>query len=122
MQPESHHYILYGFRDNYKPPLNSFRDLRKPDGSLDFNVFLQMQNHVFNFGGMGSEEEFTFPEGTAIQVPAAASFDLNSHYFNKSTKPIIGRSEYKLIHRSKGTGEQGAKGFRPWQHLLKFTS
>lgn len=91
MRPGSHHFILYGFRDqNSLPAMNTIRDLRNRNGSLNLGVFLEMNNHVFNFGGMESLEDYTFPEGTAVELPPNTTFDLNSHYFNKGAKSSTG--------------------------------
>jgi len=96
MRPGSHHFILYGFRNGTLPPLNTIRDLRNKNGSLDFGVFAQMQNHIFNFGGMESLEDYSFPSGTAVELPANTSFDMNSHYFNKGSKSTTGEVNINL--------------------------
>jgi hypothetical protein len=96
MRPGSHHFILYGFRDDSRPPMSTTRDLRRKNGSLDFSTFASMQNHIFNFGGSESTEDYTFPDGTAVELPANASFDMNSHYFNKGEKPTTGEVNINL--------------------------
>lgn len=91
MRPGSHHFILYGFKNNSNlPAMNSVRDLRNSDGTLNLITFAQMQNHIFNFGGSEANYEYTFPEGTAVELPANYTFDMNSHYFNKGTKIVKG--------------------------------
>jgi hypothetical protein len=91
MRPGSHHFIMYGFRNlNNLPNLNQVRDLRNKDNSLNFETFSQIGNHIFYFGGSESNITFDFPEGTAVEIPANATFDLNSHYFNRSSKPYNG--------------------------------
>ena len=91
MHPGSHHFILYGFRNNFsKPPLNSLRDLRFQNGAFDLSTFSQLGNHIFYFGGSESNYTFDFPEGTGIELPANMSFDMNSHYFNKGSKSYFG--------------------------------
>ncbi len=96
MRPGSHHFILYGFRDDSRPAFNTIRDLRNKNGSLNFSVFADMQNHIFNFGGSESIEDYTFPAGTAVELPANATFDMNSHYFNKGDKSTIGEVNINL--------------------------
>jgi Copper type II ascorbate-dependent monooxygenase, C-terminal domain len=91
MHPGSHHFILYGFRNEQsKPPLNTIRDLRFQNGSYDLSTFSSMSNHIFYFGGSESNYTFDFPAGTAVELPANMTFDMNSHYFNKGSKSYNG--------------------------------
>jgi hypothetical protein len=91
MHPGSHHFILYGFRDKKTlPNLNEIRDLRNKDLSFNFTTLQQIGNHVFYFGGSESNFTFNFPEGTAVELPANMTFDMNSHYFNKGGKSYNG--------------------------------
>lgn len=102
MRPGSHHFILYGFRNNVNlAPLNQVRDLRNTDGSYNIVTFAQMGNHVFNFGGSEANSDYTFPEGTAVEVPANATFDMNSHYYNKGTKALSGEVNINLFTTKK---------------------
>jgi Copper type II ascorbate-dependent monooxygenase, C-terminal domain len=102
MRPGSHHFILYGFRNNLNlGPLNQVRDLRNPDGTYNIVTFAQMGNHIFNFGGSEASSDYTFPAGTAVEVPANATFDMNSHYYNKSTKPLPGEVNINLYTTKK---------------------
>jgi Copper type II ascorbate-dependent monooxygenase, C-terminal domain len=98
MRPGSHHFILYGFRNNLNLPLiNQVRDLRNADGTYNLITFAQMGNHIFNFGGSEANSDYTFPVGTAVEVPANATFDMNSHYYNKSTKILAGEVNINLF-------------------------
>jgi hypothetical protein len=98
MRPGSHHFILYDFRNkNILPSLNQVRDIRNPDGTNNFATILQMSNHIFGFGGAEASIDDVFPAGTAVEVPAGASFDMNSHYFNKSAKSIPGEVSINLF-------------------------
>ncbi|MGL4631787.1 MAG: hypothetical protein ACRCVT_11325 [Leadbetterella sp.] len=92
MRPGSHHFILYGFRNNTnKPPLNTTRDLRNKDNNtLNLETFGTIANHIFYFGGSESNLTFNFPEGMAVELPSNMTFDMNSHYFNKGAKPYNG--------------------------------
>jgi hypothetical protein len=102
MRQNSHHFILYGFRDpNNLAPLNQVRDLRNPDGSLNILTFQQMGNHIFNFGGSEANMDYTFPEGTAVAIAPNATFDMNSHYFNKGTSAIPGEVYINLYTTEK---------------------
>lgn len=102
MRPGSHHFILYGFRNlSNLAPLNQIRDLRYPDGSLNLVTFQQMGNHIFNFGGSEANMDYTFPEGTAVEIAPGATFDMNSHYFNKGTSAISGEVYINLFTTNK---------------------
>jgi hypothetical protein len=98
MRPGSHHFILYGFRNELNlAPTNQVRDLRNADGTYNLVTFTQMSNHIFNFGGSESNSDYTFPAGTAVEIPANATFDMNSHYYNKGTKPLSGEVAVNLF-------------------------
>lgn len=86
----SHHLVIYDFRNSLLlPQLNVVRDLRYTTGALNLNTLSEMSNHIFLGGGTESNTDYTFPEGTAIRLPAGASVDLNPHYFNKTTDKIV---------------------------------
>lgn len=104
MRPNSHHFIAYGYKSlNALPALNEIRDLRNPDGSANLLTFLSMQNHIFVAGTQSSLHDYTFPAGAALLVPANTSFDLNSHYVNKTSAPIPGEVSMNMytIDKSK---------------------
>ena len=91
MHPGSHHFILYGFRNNQNlPQMNEIRDLRNKNQTFNLTTLQQIGNHVFYFGGSESNFTFNFPEGTAVELPANMTFDVNSHYFNKGAKSYNG--------------------------------
>lgn len=91
MRPGSHHFILYDFNNkNLLPPLNVVRDIRNPDGTTNFLTLLSMSNHVFWAGTQTQVHDYSLPEGTALLLPAGASFDMNSHYVNKTAQPTTG--------------------------------
>ena len=97
MRPGSHHFILYDFNNkSAMPPLNTIRDIRNPDGSTNFLTLLSMQNHVFWAGTQTQVHDYTLPEGTALLLPAGASFDMNSHYVNKTAQPETGEVHVNL--------------------------
>lgn len=97
MRPGSHHFILYDFSDKSKVPLlNVTRDLRNPDGSANITTFLSMQNHVFWAGTQTQAHDYTLPDGAALLLPAGASYDMNSHYVNKTTQATTGEVHVNL--------------------------
>ena len=93
----SHHMVLYDYQDRTKlPVLDQIRDLRNPDNGLNYNTFIQMGNHIFLGGGTQSNQEYVFPEGTALLLPANFSMDLNPHYFNKTNTVLYGENYVNL--------------------------
>ncbi|GHB65080.1 hypothetical protein [Persicitalea jodogahamensis] len=97
MRPGSHHFILYDFNNKSAlPPLNTVRDIRNPDGTTNFATLLSMQNHVFWAGTQTQVHDYYLPEGTALLLPAGASFDMNSHYVNKTAQPETGEVHVNL--------------------------
>jgi hypothetical protein len=96
-RPNSHHLVLYDFKDkNFVPNLNEVRDLRNADGSLDFITYISLANHIFLGGGTDPNSDYTFPEGTALQLPAYSSIDVNPHYFNRTSEPLYGENYVNL--------------------------
>lgn len=95
--PNSHHLVVYDFRSKaVLPNLNDIRDLRNPDNSLNFITALQMSNHIFLGGGTDPNSDYTFPEGTALMLPANSSLDLNPHYFNRTKDVLYGENYINL--------------------------
>ena len=92
-RPNSHHFVLYGFRSNaLLPPVNTLRDLYNPDATINITTFAQMQNHIFLGGGTDVNITYTFPEGVALKVPPATALDLNAHYFNNQNTNLKGEN------------------------------
>jgi len=90
MRAGSHHFILYDFPNGDNPENETYRDLRNPNNSLNFETLLTMLNQRFVFGTQWRTLEFDFPPGVALKLPAKAGFDLNSHYVNRSNQTIEG--------------------------------
>ncbi len=93
MRQGSHHFILYSFRDMksaYMPPYDQIRDIRNPDGTNNLLTVLSMSNHIFWAGAGSPSYDYTLPAGAALLLPANYSFDMNSHYVNKSSNTIVG--------------------------------
>ncbi|GAB2556307.1 monooxygenase [Spirosoma aerophilum] len=97
MQSGSHHFVAYDFRNKTSlPSLNDIRDLRNPDNSLNLLTVLTMSNHVYLAGSQAQYQDYVFPEGAALLIPAGASFDLNSHFVNKTTAVRKGEAQINL--------------------------
>ncbi len=103
MRPGSHHLLLYTFDDtrtsypcNSRPPVNSVRDIRNGDGSLNLVNMLPMACHVFFAGAMTPDFDFRFPAGVALRLPPNATLDFNVHYVNRSPAPLPGQASANL--------------------------
>ncbi len=97
MRTNSHHFVAYSYRDNsYLPAMNTIRDLRNADNSLNPLTLLTMSNHVYVAGTQEPYQNYTFPAGTAMIVPANLTLDLNSHYVNRTTSIIPGEAYLNL--------------------------
>jgi hypothetical protein len=103
MRPGSHHLLLYTFDDtrtsypcNTRPPVNSVRDIRNGDGSLNLVNMLPMACHVFFAGAMTPDFDFRFPAGVALRLPPNATLDFNVHYVNRSPAPLPGQASANL--------------------------
>lgn len=93
----SHHLVLYDFRDkSLLPATDATRDLRNPDGSLNLLTVLSLSNHIFLGGGTDPNSDYTFPEGTALLLPANSSIDVNPHYFNRTNDVLYGENYVNL--------------------------
>jgi hypothetical protein len=89
----SHHMVVYDFRNKEQLPLlNQVRDLRNPDNTLNLLTAISASNHVFMAGGSDASQVYSFPEGTAMYIPANATLDLNPHYFNKTKSILYGEN------------------------------
>ncbi|MBD2757037.1 monooxygenase [Spirosoma validum] len=97
MRSGSHHFVAYDFRSKtVLPNLNDVRDLRNADNSLNLATALTMSNHVYLAGSQAQYQDYTFPEGAALLIPAGASLDLNSHFVNKTTGVMKGEAQINL--------------------------
>ncbi|GAB4020818.1 monooxygenase [Spirosoma koreense] len=104
MRSGSHHFVAYDFRSqSLLPNLNDIRDLRNSDNSLNLATAVTMSNHVYLAGSQAPYQDYTFPEGAALLIPAGASLDLNSHFVNKTTSVMKGEAQINLytIDKSK---------------------
>jgi len=98
MRQNSHHFLLYDFNDQIpaKPPLDVIRDIRNPNGSLNYPNMIPMLYHVYMAGAQTPLMEYQFPEGVALKFPAGAALDFNSHYVNKQSVSIEGEVNVNL--------------------------
>ncbi len=89
----SHHMVVYAFKEKaVLPPLNVIRDLRNPNNTLNILTAITIGDHIFLGGGTDSQQEYVFPEGSALLLPANATVDLNPHYFNKTNSTRFGEN------------------------------
>ncbi|GAB3888634.1 hypothetical protein GCM10028825_21740 [Spirosoma agri] len=106
MRNGSHHFVAYSFRDTgFLPGMNDIRDLRNADNSLNLSTALSMSNHVYLAGSQAQYQDYTFPAGAALLIPAGTTLDLNSHFVNKTTSVMKGEAQINLytIDKSKVT-------------------
>ena len=97
MRNGSHHFVAYDFRNkNTLPNLNDIRDLRNADNTVNLLTALTMSNHVYLAGSQAQYQDYSFPEGAALLLPAGASLDLNSHYVNKTDGVMKGEAQINL--------------------------
>jgi Copper type II ascorbate-dependent monooxygenase, C-terminal domain len=85
MRPGTHHLILYNFKnqnDPNLPPMGVLRDQNLANG--DIGIRANVVNSAPLFQATGSDSRIDLPPGYAFKIPKNASFDLNSHYFNKT--------------------------------------
>lgn len=94
MRLNSHHLLLYTFSDNIPkfivPQPDQIRDIRNADGGMNILNMLPMGYHVFFAGSMTPTGGYQFPPGIALELPANATLDLNSHYVNTSGASLPG--------------------------------
>ena len=94
MRPGSHHFVAYTFAPTAPaaavPPFDEIRDLRRANGSLISGTLASMPYHVFFGGSMTAEYDYSLPAGVALELPAHAGIDLNSHYVNRTTREMAG--------------------------------
>lgn len=96
MRRGSHHFILYDFPENDFPSPGVYRDIRNTSNQINFETVASILNQRFVFGTQWRSIDYTFPEGVALEVPANAGFDLNSHYVNRTSDPMQGEVSINL--------------------------
>ena len=97
MRSGSHHFVAYSFRDkSFLPNMNDIRDLRNSDNSLNLLTAISMSNHVYLAGSQAQYQDYSFPEGAALLIPAGTTLDLNSHFVNKTTAVMKGEAQINL--------------------------
>ena len=94
MRLNSHHLVLYDFDPAMSPvlipPLNTVRDIRNPDNTLNSANLVPIFYHTFVFGSQSPYLNYQFPPGVAFRVKANARLDFNSHYVNREPQSISG--------------------------------
>ena len=90
-RPGTHHLIAYGYQNEDNPahpPIGLMRDQNLPDGRG--NITLTMGSGAMYCGAQEPEFIQQFPPGVAVRIPANATIDVNSHYFNLTNETIFG--------------------------------
>ena len=90
-RPGTHHLIAYGYRNENNPmhpEIGVMRDQNLPDGRG--NITLTMGSGSMYCGAQTPEFTQQFPPGVAVRIPANATIDMNSHYFNLTDNTIFG--------------------------------
>lgn len=94
MRTNSHHFVLYAFQpgtpSSVVPPFDVIRDIRRPDGSMDFAAMQPMGYHLFFGGSMTARTSWQLPAGVALRLPPGAALDLNAHYVNRTNAQLPG--------------------------------
>jgi Copper type II ascorbate-dependent monooxygenase, C-terminal domain len=94
----SHHVIAYGFEDENAqgiPTIGEIRDQNGPDGKPNF-----FANPVFTrlvAEAAAPYAFFQFPEGFGLEIKANTTYDINSHYFNKTDKTRFGEIYFNFF-------------------------
>jgi hypothetical protein len=101
MRALSHHFLLYTMdgQSNFPgcaPAPNITRDIRNPDGTMNFVAMLPMACHVFFGGSMVQQSDYLFPPGVGLELPANAALDLNVHYVNYTGANVPGEAYANL--------------------------
>jgi len=90
-RPGTHHMIAYGF-ENENDPINAdigvMRDQNLPDGRGNFAI--TMGSGAMYCAAQTPEFLSQLPEGVAVEIPANATIDINSHYFNLTNETLFG--------------------------------
>ncbi len=113
MRTNSHHFLLYTYGQDTPagsyPAFDLMRDIRNPNGTLNFANMMPMAYQIFFGGSMTPSGDYTFPPGVALKMPANAALDLNVHYVNTGTAEITGEA-YANLHTVEESQVQHAAG------------
>jgi hypothetical protein len=100
-RPNSHHFIVShypaGTPQSQLPTPGEYRDIWRPDGSLDRSALAGMTYRRRVAGSQTAESDQLFPEGIAVRLPANVWLDLNSHYINRTDQLFYGEV-YANLH------------------------
>lgn len=89
MRDNSHHFILYRNTAPAPPPEGVVREFNP-----EMTDFLHLS---FMLGSQEAMFSYQLPEGVGVRLPAHAALDMNSHYVNAGSAPILGEA-YINIH------------------------
>ena len=88
-RPGTHHMIAYSFaKDDVLPPLNVMYDQNMPNNTIALRSGKSTGGALFQ--SPQADYRFNLPEGYAVKTAPNASFLMNSHYFNSSSKTRFG--------------------------------
>ena len=91
-----------GFQPNYQTIGRIF-------GNYILQNLLQMRHHNFFTGTQWPQMDYQLPLGVAFELPANTGFDLNSHYVNRTNKPLKGEVFVNLHYQKRDAIEHIAK-------------
>ncbi|MEM6801955.1 MAG: hypothetical protein AAF696_11165, partial [Bacteroidota bacterium] len=97
-RPGTHHMIAYGYRNENNPEhpaIGVMRDQNLPDGRANFN--LTMGSGAMYCGAQEDAFDLQLPPGIAMKIPAGATIDVNSHYFNFTDEVLFGEVFLNMI-------------------------
>ncbi|MEI8134352.1 MAG: hypothetical protein WCH46_04630 [bacterium] len=90
IRTNSHHLALYAYPQGATlPQYDKIRDIRNPDGTYNYTE-LTGPDRLFIGGSMIEEQEYSFPPGVALPLPANIGIDVNTHFINRTNSKLPG--------------------------------
>lgn len=92
-RPGTHHLIAYGYNNEnapWHPEIGVMRDQNLSDGRG--NLTLTMGSGAMYYLTQEPENRLDLPPGVAMKIPANATVDMNSHYFNLTDEMQFGEA------------------------------
>ncbi len=101
MKSGSHHFLLYTFQDDIPPERMpepyEYRELHDGTGQYVVTTVLTQFYHLPIAGSQWPFFDFSLPPGVAMRLPKNTLLDLNSHYVNRTSRPVTGEV-YANLH------------------------